>query len=345
MASILAPLAPPVNRLPECGACITVMNNRTGFTLIELIIVIAILSIISTLAVNRIGAIRDRAARMVSVAGQQATGRAVESFLTLNDGKLNRLDALVDAGTSRSGGAGYDFNDQGAAGVVGGLYRGPDDVTTEAVRERNSGLWDDGPSSLVGLLCLYRVNDAEAAALRRIGLHYVLQHDTYADGSAYSHYGTGDDGSVPQPDNGLDPELSACIARTVTNGMAFAAVNGKTEAGRAVFRACGQELLSTATGGSDYNEADVKAEIAATGGPLLAFGLGANASIVGAAQGGLDSVPYSEILPARYYRQYILLFRLHATGAGATATVTAEFAGVLDPRGNSIVSARQGLKD
>jgi prepilin-type N-terminal cleavage/methylation domain-containing protein len=320
-------------------------NTRNGFTLIELIVVIAILSIISTLAVNRIGAIRERAARMVSVAAQQSTGRAVESFLTVNDGKLNRLDALVDAGTSRSDGAGYDFNDQGAIGSVGGLYRGPDDVTTEAVRERNSGLWDEGDASLVGALCLYRVNGEEAAALRRIGLHYVLQHNTFADGTPYSHYGAGDDGAIPQPANGLDPELSACIARTVTNGVAFAAVNGKTEAGRAIFRACGQDLLPTATGNTGYNETAVKAEIAATGGPLLAFGLGANASIIGAAKGGLDSVPCSEILPARYYRQYILLFRLRTAGAGGASSVTAEFAGVLDPRGNSIVSARQSLKE
>ena len=321
------------------------MNNRNGFTLIELIVVIAILSIISTLAVNRIGALRERAARMVSVAAQQSAGRAVESFLTVNDGKLNRLDALVDAGTSLSDGAGYDFGDRGAIGSVGGLYRGPDDVVTEAVRERNSGLWDEGDASLVGLLCLYRVNGAEAAALRRLGLHYVLQHDTYADGTAYSHYGTGDDGSVPRPANGLEPELSACIVRTVTNGMAFAAVNGMTEAGRAVFRACGQELLSTATGAGGYNEAAVKAEIAATGGPLLAFGLGAEASIVGAARGGIDSAPYSEIIPARYYRQYILLFRLRTAGTGSATPVTAEFASVLDPCGNTIPAARQGLKE
>ena len=58
-----------------------------------------------------------------------------------------------------------------------------------------------------------------------------------------------------------------------------------------------------------------------------------------------DRSGHSEILPARYYRQYILLFRLRTAGAGAASTVTAEFAGVLDPRGNSIIAARQGLKE
>ena len=75
----------------------TPQKSPSGFTLIELIVVIAILSLISTLAVNRIGAIRERAARSVSVANQLATGRAVETYLTANDGKLNRLDSLLDA--------------------------------------------------------------------------------------------------------------------------------------------------------------------------------------------------------------------------------------------------------
>lgn len=315
---------------------------RGGFTLIELIMVIAILSIISTLAVSRIGSVRDKAARKVSVANQQAVGRAVETFLALNDGgKLNRLDALVDAGTAATGAAGYDFSARGAAGTVGGLYRGPDDDTSEAVRERNSGLYDAGGSSLVDLLCLYRVSLAEAEALHRLGLKYAMQHDTYALGAAYDRYGKGDDGTVPQAADGLDAALSACVAKFVTNGMAFAAVDGTTEAGRAVFRSCGQELLPTATGSTGYDENSVKAEIAATGGPLLALGLGQEASIVGAAKGGIDSAPYSEALPAKYYRQYILLFRLRTAGAA----VTAEFAGVLDPMGNTIRAARHLLRD
>lgn len=334
------PRFPPVNPGDAGDAHTLAMKNRTGFTLIELIVVIAILSILSTLAVNRIGAIRERAARMVSVASQQAAGRAVETFLAANDGRLNRLDALLDDGTSASPGSGFDFGDQGAVGTVGGLYRGPDDQTAAAVRDRNSGLCDEPGASLVDVLCVYRVDAAEAAALRRIGLEYVQRHDTYADGSAYSHYGKGDDGSIPQAPDGLDPELSACIVRTVTNGMAFAAINGKTEAGRAVYRACGQDLLSTDESGS-YDESAVRTEIAATGGPLLAFGLGPRASIVGAARGGIDAAPYAEILPARYYRQYILLFRLRPA---ATGSVTAEFAGVLDPCGRSVTDARQSLK-
>ncbi len=317
------------------------LSNRGGFTLIELIVVIAILSLLSTLAVNRIGAIRDRAARSVSVANQLAAGRAVETFLVSNDGKLDRLDSLLDAGTSDSpSSTGYDFHGLGGIGTVGGLYRGPDDTTTEAVRDRNSGLFDEGPSSLVSALCLYRVDSAEAAALRRLGLQYALRHTTYATASPYERYGKGDDGSIPAVSDGLDPELSACIVTTVTNGLAFAAIDATREPGRAIYRACGQQLLSTEPSGS-YDRDAAEAEIAATGGPLLALGLGTGATIVGAARGGIDSVPTSEIIPSKYYRHYILLFRLRTL----PGTVVAEFAGVLDPSGHSIPSARLSLKD
>lgn len=315
---------------------------RGGFTLIELIVVIAILSLISTLAVNRIGAIRERAARSVSVANQLATGRAVETFLVANDGKLDRLDSLLDAGTSDSPSSpGYDFRGLGGTGTVGGLYRGPDDTTTDTVRDRNSGLFDEGTASLVSALCLYRIDSDEAAAFRRLGLQYVLRHSTYATSSPYDRYGKGDDGSIPAPADGLDPELSACIVTAVTNGTAFAAVNPATEAGRAAFRACGQNLLSTEEDGT-YDENTAETEALATGGPLLALGLGPSASIVGAARGGLDTAPSSEILPAKYYRRYLLLFRLRKT---SPSLVTVEFAGVLDPLGHSVSSARLTLKD
>lgn len=318
----------------------TQSKHNTGFTLIELIMVIAILAIISTLAINKVGDLRKTSARKVSIANQQNIGRAVEAYIAINPGELNRLDALVDAGSALGGAAGYDFSADSNVGVVGGLYRGPDDITTETIREKNSGLHD----GLLGVLCTYRINAKEADALKDFGIKYVMQHNTYANGYPFVNYGKGEDGTVPQAADGLDAALSACVTKAVTNGMLMAAVDGKVDLGRAVFQSCGQDLLPTANWGQGYNEDEVKAEISATGGPLLAFGLGDSASIIGAAQCGLDSAPYSEVLQSKYYRQYILLVRLRKSGAGSVSSVTAEFAGVLDPEGNTIRAARHMLK-
>ena len=69
---------------------------KKAFTLIELLMVIAIIGIISTLAVSKLGGVREAAARKVSLANQKAVERAVEAYLA-SDGRLNRLDSLLSS--------------------------------------------------------------------------------------------------------------------------------------------------------------------------------------------------------------------------------------------------------
>lgn len=301
-------------------------SSGKGFTLVELVMVVSIIAILTTLAVQRFGNMQKIAARKVSIANQQAVGRAVESFIAVNSvAGLNRLDALVDHGTAAAG-EGFHY---GAPSSLG-IYCGPTSLgsfSRETVDAANKGLSE----GLRAVLCTYAISVGESAALNEIGLRYVMRHETRADGLSAS---TGDDGSRLLAENGLDPELSACIAKAVTNGLVCAAINGKTREGRAIYRDCGQDLIPVDSTPSD---AEALAEINATGGPLLAFGLGPSCSLIGGANAGLDAAPYSEVLKANYYRQYIVLFRLRTTD-GVT---TAEFAGVLDPEGHTIRAARR----
>ena len=325
-----------------------VFENRTsmkrthsaagGFTLIELILVIALLAIVSTLAVNKVGGIREGSARKVSLANQKAVERAVEAYLA-EDGALNRLDSLLVAGAggaplSRTAESGaFDFDGASRAGY---LYRGPDDDT---VREtRNAGLSD----GLRGPLCLYVLDAGQAAALgSRLGLRFVMAGTAYPDPAfRYGRDRAWGDGTAPESSDGLDPNAAFCVATAVTNDMPVAAVNPKTNAGRAIYRACGQELLATEDDG-DYDEAAVLSEVAATGGPLLAFGLGDAASIVGKADAGLENAPSAPFAKKTEYSRYILLVRLR-TAAGRTIP---EFAGVIDPDGNTFRAAQAVLRN
>ncbi len=300
--------------------------NRKGFTLVELVMVVSIIAILTTLAVQRFGSMQKIAARKVSIANQQAVGRAVESFVAVNGVHgLNRLDALVNYGTAAAG-EGFHY---GSASSLG-LYCGPTSLGSLAqvtVDAANKGLSDN----LHEVLCAYAISADESVALHDIGLRYVMRHEVKADGLSANK---GDDDARPFAENGLDPELSACFATTVTNGLVCAAINGKIEAGRAIYRDCGQDLLPRDTTPSD---AEALAEINATGGPLLAFGLGQSCSLIGGANAGLDAAPYSEVLQANRYRQYIVLFRLRTVEGVSTA----EFAGVLDPEGHTIRAARR----
>ena len=331
---------------------------KNGFTLIELLLVIAIIAIISTLAVNKVGGIKEAAARKVSLANQVAVERAVGAFL-VSGGKLNRLDSLLYAGEGgapiegRSAREGeFDFDTVSTAEGREGLYLGPsaDAEATEALREeRNSGLTPD----LQKILCLYTLSKTEAEALsERLGLKYVMAQTAYADLAATAfpaiHYPkdrTYGDGSVPNGADGVHPNASAIVATLVTNGMAVAAVNPMTDLGRTVYQACGQELLNTVSWGQSYDEAKVRAEVTATGGPLLAFGLGDNCSAVGNANAGLESAPFAAYPLKKYYSRYILLIRLRSAGAGSVSVTMPELAGVLDCCGNTIRAAQHIIQD
>ena len=318
---------------------------KKGFTLIELIMVVAILGIVSTLAVMRIGNVRERAQRQVSAANQSAIARAVDSWLTVNDGSINRLDSLLDDEVPPGGASGFDvdgaaLNDQGA-----GFYCGPDDVghpLPQLYSDRCSGLT---PALREKILVPYVLGEREAAMLVESGLRHVMRHSTFALKSPREAYSQrGDDGAYLPDDAaiGLDPVASACIARSVTNRMVVAAVSPFTPEGRSVYRDFGQKLLDLKLTAAEYraDRAATIAETLATGGPLLVFGLGNECTMVGGANGGIESAPVATYPLPRFYRRYLLAFRLPSEPGRRRI----EFAGVLDPCGNTVRAAQAALK-
>ena len=252
-------------------------------------------------------------------------------------GRRQRSDAAGAGGAplAKTVSAGsFDF--EGAA-RTGYLYRGPDD---ETVREtRNAGLSD----GLRGALCLYTLDAAQADAfLSHLGLRFLMAGAAVADPAppAYARTRTWGDGTAPESSDGIDPDAAFCVATALTNDMPVAVVNPKTNAGRAIYRACGQELLATEDDG-DYVEADVLSQVAATGGPLFAFGLGEAASIVGKADAGLENAPRAPFMKKTAYSRYVLLFRLRTAAGG---TPIPEFAGVIDADGNTFRAAQAVLR-
>ena len=324
---------------------------KKAFTLIELLMVIALIAIVSTLAVSKLGGVREVSARKVSLANQKAVERAVEAYL-VNGGRLNRLDSLLyagDGGAPLTGGTegDFDFTAVSTAESRNGLYLGPSDDESARI-EQNSGITPD----LQKILCLYTLNRAQAEALNtRLGLRHVMAATAYADAAQTAfpslHYDKDrayGDGTVPNASDGLDPNASFCVATLVTNSMRFVAINPMTDLGRTVYQACGQELMNTKSWGETYTESEVRAEVAAKGGPLLAFGLGDAASIIGKSNAGLEDAPYATFVQKRYYSRYILLFRLKTIGAGSVSQVIPEFAGVIDCEGNTVRAAQHVIK-
>ncbi|MCX7806667.1 MAG: prepilin-type N-terminal cleavage/methylation domain-containing protein, partial [Planctomycetota bacterium] len=75
-------------------------EKRVGFTLLELLVVVAVVSALAALTVGIWGAVERSSAEKISVANQESVLRNVQSFLLMNKGKLDRLDALIDWGTT-----------------------------------------------------------------------------------------------------------------------------------------------------------------------------------------------------------------------------------------------------
>lgn len=330
---------------------------KKAFTLIELLMVIAIIAIISTLAVSKVGGVKESSARKVSLANQSAVERAISSYMVAG-GRLNRLDSLMYAG---EGGAplmgtaaegDFDFTTTCTPQGREGFYYGPSAEGTAEVeqmrQEQNSGLMGE----LTKVMCLYTLSKTQADALvNQLGLRYVMAHTAYADALDLQfpsiHYPKNrpyGDGTVPNAANGLNPNSSAIVATQVTNGMAVAAINPMTDLGRTIYQAMGQELMNTLGWGESYNEAEVRAEVKAKGGPLIAFGLGDSCSAIGKANAGLETAPYATYPQRRFYTRYILLFRLKTAGEGSVSVVIPEFAGVIDCAGNTIRAAEQIIR-
>ncbi len=290
--------------------------------------VIAIIALISTLAIHRLSGLHLNSARKLSLANQVRVASAVETYLAANDAaKLNRLDALLD----------YDV----AAGT-GGSVAAVSTVNTEGTGEdtSNQGL----NSNLASLLCVYNLSTADANALRNMGLNYVMRNTTtgVAQGTA------GADGAMLLG-QATDPDTAACYAFDVTNGLACMAINplGNSWYGALTYQACGQDVVfagmnNVEINGTSYTSLDntLISALKQNGGLLLAFGLGDPCSIIGSSNAGLDSAPVCSLLDNTWYRRYIVLIRLKTVGERQAAITTAEFAGILDPVGNTIKQAR-----
>ena len=322
-------------------------DSRAGFTLVELLVVVAILAIVASFAITQYSNTQKTSAEKVSIANQEAVNRAVQSYLMLNGGTgLNYLDSLIDWGTAL-GTAGTFNTNLNSTTTVGGVYRGPKQVSFSNTSapgatavEQNHGISSD----LASKVCVYYLTATDVANLKKMGLTRA----------AYFNYTTLHAGSrggltvTPEMEilnagPAFRMEHAASFGVGLTNGSPVLAIRPSTST-LSLYQAFGSRLYATngvagANGVVPPPSTDAEAMAAANGKVLLLFGLGNASTIIGARNGGLDNAPRCEALDYTYYRQYLLVVRCMS---GATANnAGAEFAGVLDPKGQTVNEARQ----
>jgi prepilin-type N-terminal cleavage/methylation domain-containing protein len=128
----------------DCGACLyrppkDDMNDKKGFSLLELLIVVAIILIIATIAIPSLLRSRQAANESHAVANLRTLNTAEVQYLSNSHGRYGGLPELVTAGLLDSrytnGSAGYLFDIQISANFL--------DYTATAIAQgANSGRYD-----------------------------------------------------------------------------------------------------------------------------------------------------------------------------------------------------------
>lgn len=332
--------------------------HERGFTLIELMIVIAIVAIVTVVAIGKFADIRVTAARRANAANIKNIDRTIRTALADKDlkeesvkGLFAYCEALIDVDGNKvpEGAAGsyrwapasgwYD----GAGGVIPGIYCG---VKSSAVVENAAGVTTGVAQDLavahesnVGMdkfapsLGIYYLNEKEVASLNDAGIGIVAYHN-YSNAQATK---LGWSGSVWEQTYNLHsvgggpghrPDLSACFPAVLTNGMAVAILNpAKCET---IYRDLGLDF------GSTNNVTGISASSPET---YFARGICKRVVVLGMGRDSeintkyFENLPRNETLDKTHYRNYLLCFTMN-NGQGNQGTAV-KFAGVLDSQGNT----------
>lgn len=350
------------------------MKNTTnsGFTLIELMLVVAVIAILSVLAIGKFGDLRKEAARKTNVANIKNITRTINAEIARKDGEMMRgmfayAESLVDcaegggdvlgsAGTYQTRASWYD----GQGGVVPGIYCG---IKRTGIVKNAEGIGTDeiadistAHESNVGLeplakgttsrgtttpakLCLYYLNDTDVEKLRDAGLSIVSRHNYSNQQSSTlnwssSVYATRMGLHAVGGGPGMRADLSASYPIVLTNGSAVAMLN--PAASESIYRDLGLDYKSTIniSGLSDEDPKTYFDKGICTQ-RIFAFGLGRDCE---ATTKFFENAPRCPTLDKTHYRNYLLLFA-QSMGNGNSGTGVS-FVGVIDPAGNTAKAAQ-----
>ena len=351
---------------------------KSGFTLIELILVVAIIAFIATVAIGKFSDMREDAAKKTNFASIANIQRTLEAAIAHSDsviGMFNYCDALVTM-------SGQSSVPQGAEGTyewpadhqnwcyenaVGGIYAGqtyPMPVydaggngngtlpTFESIQESNSGI----PSGLRNMLGLRHLTDSEQTALHNAGIGILMYHNpssAQASGAANRHpwYQTstgysGDDLAIRGGGPGFRPDNSAFYPVYVNSTNA----NSHAHPGLAV------AVLNPKSASSIYrafvsskeypNDKDTLDQLKnAQPEDWFTWGL-PRLIVIGLGKNSdtvnkwFENFPRDNTLDQTAYRNYCLVFQLNNGGRAGT---DAKFVGVIDPSGNTVVGAENNM--
>lgn len=322
-------------------------STPTGFTLIELIIVIAIIGIIVVVGIHQFGNLRYNQAKKINVSTIQHTYAALQTYDLLAENTADRFDnfdSLIDISNDNGpwfGPAGTYILTNACTNIPGiydGPYKRAGSPEQQAQAEKNNhGL----SQNLANALGIYFLTDKDVELLHDAGIYLALLHNN-TPGQATGRGGlvNSTDGFTPEGYRmrnggpGFRADLSAFYPHALTNGSPVAIVNPLTAA--PTYTDLGYDLAFTNK--NTITEHDALAAFAKNGAArLLCFGIG-NAANCTVAKNGLGEAPQCNFYNRTHYRSYLAVFALVSSHHGIKGSCT--LAGVLDADGNTYRAAK-----
>jgi len=326
-----------------------VAHQKSGFTLLELVMVIAVLAIIASIGIGKFSDMRAKSAKRVNVSNLQTLTRTAQTYIAQADqttGIFDKMEALLDIdGSGKWTGAPgtYHWTEKAGLTDIPGIYRGPKSVsqisnaggegadttgqTLEEQRKQNQGITD----SLLGKIGVYYLTANDVKGLKNAGISSYFLHNYLAGQSSLFGFTQNEDGTpLENGGPGFRADMSAFYKVALTNGSPVVVL--RPSKAKSIYKAFGCDLNLTKD--QDIYDDLQLASAGLVNYRLFCFGLGRTCTF---ARNALDSVPRCEIYGRDYYRNYIMVFK-QPTGAQSGYVVS--FAGVLDADGNPIDDAR-----
>ena len=336
---------------------------KKGFTLIELIVVIAILAFVTMVGIHSYGNLREVQAKKMNVTNIKRVYHALATYDTLmrEESKLNffdYFDSLVDVsaggawtgsagtytwtGTAVSGQAGlYDGSWKNLTTLSNAIGQGARTYTLEEAKDENRGTRETG---LLAKLAIYHVTSNEVELLKSAGIRNVLLHNP-STGQASSYCKIPVGVNVPTGGGpGFRPDMSAYYPAALEAGSPVAVVKplvaGRSGAASVSDTYKNLGYFQSTTNTWTTSDTDQEKYLATVKTKLLVFGIGQNAQCV-RGQMGLGEPPYNPVYDKRHYRSYLAVFAITEGGQGVASTC--KLAGVVDCAGQTYKEAEYGV--
>lgn len=311
------------------------LTRRSGFTLVELLVVVAIIAIISGMAIMLVGSATEKAALTTSMATQKQLVNQVNGYMQLHEmllpdcfDSMIRSDYVANGASYTTLASGYSLASDPSTFMA--CSASPDTSGTQNI---NRGVDPESFSGENRTLTVKLLSGDDVSCLNSLGVTTVYDYST----NTLSH------GRLGEFSRGVTTNNSA-------GGICI--VDPQSVAGQQVYKDFGIDLSDTtaypikgsdnaSTSWDDTYELNDAGRLAALKKQIFfVVGIGTYSKMIGDRQIGLQEAPASAVVSGGYYNRFGLVIKRSGSGGERSSGI----AGVLDPKGRGPTAARAAIK-